>query len=129
MDGRVRLNPGTVLPFPGMECTIETFVGRGSNAMVYLGSYPDAQLADLRHRVLIKELFPYHARGGIYRDANLRICRTDEAEDVWRLHYLSFNRGNEVHIRLLGQNPGDIDANINTFPLHGTLYSVLGFSG
>ena len=55
MDGRMGLQPGTVLEFPGMECRIESFVGRGSNAMVYLGSYPDAQLKGMRHQVLITE--------------------------------------------------------------------------
>ena len=42
---------------------------------------------------------------------------------------MSFNRGNEVHLKLLGEFPEDIGANINTFSLHKTLYSVLGFSG
>ena len=129
MDGRMGLQPGTVLEFPGMECRIESFVGRGSNAMVYLGSYPDAQLKGMRHQVLIKELFPYHGKGGIYRDGNQNICHTDEAADVWELHRLSFSRGNEVHLRLQQENPGDIDANLNTFFLHQTYYSVLGFSG
>ena len=129
MDGRMGLQPGPVLEFPGMECRIESFVGRGSNAMVYLGSYPDAQLKGMRHQVLIKELFPYHGKGGIYRDGNQNICHTGEAADVWELHRLSFSRGNEVHLRLQQENPGDIDANLNTFFLHQTYYSVLGFSG
>ena len=63
MDGRLGLQPGTVLEFPGMECRIESFVGRGSNAMVYLGSYPDAQLKGMRHQVLIKELFSLSREG------------------------------------------------------------------
>ena len=79
--------------------------------------------------MLIKELFPYHGKGGIYRDGNQNICHTDEAADVWELHRLSFSRGNEVHLRLQQENPGDIDANLNTFSLHQTYYSVLGFSG
>lgn len=45
------------------------------------------------------------------------------------LHTLSFQRGNEAHLRLLKEHPEYIDSNINTFPLHNTMYTVLGFSG
>ena len=41
MDYRKALTAGNVLDFPGMSCTIETEIGRGSNAIVYRGSYPD----------------------------------------------------------------------------------------
>lgn len=131
MDRREILPEGTLLDFPGMPCTVGPLVGRGANAIVYLGSYPDRQQPDLHHRVLIKELFPFHERGAIYRDGRGCICIRPEgdAADSMRLHRATFNRGNEVHIRLLGEHPGDLDPNINTFSLHDTLYTVLGFSG
>lgn len=129
MDSRKILETGTILSFPGMECTIESYIGCGSNAIVYLGSYPDAQMTELRHHVLIKELFPYHPQGAIFRDGDQDICWESEAQTTMELHKVSFNRGNEVHIRLLSDFPGDLDSNINTFSLHNTLYSVLGFSG
>lgn len=55
MDVRTALLPGTLLPFPGMTCTVEHEVGRGSNAIVYEGYYLD-QTSRQRHRVLVKEL-------------------------------------------------------------------------
>lgn len=129
MDSRRILKQGAQLSFPGMDCTIDALVGRGSNAIVYLGSYPDAQLNHLRHRVLIKELFPYDPQGQIFRNEKGDICHAEETEEAWRLHGLSFQRGNEIHLRLSGEHPDTVDANINTFRLHQTLYSVLGYSG
>lgn len=129
MDKRTLLPAGTSLDFPGMRCTIESAVGRGSNALVYMGSYPDHHQPGLRHRVLIKELFPYHSGGAVYRDAQNQIRFDGDGAETMYLHRLSFGRGNEVHIRLLGEHPEDLDSNINTFSLNRTLYSVLGFSG
>ena len=129
MDRRTFLPAGTRLDFPGMHCTIESEVGRGSNALVYLGSYPDQHQPGLRHRVLVKELFPYHPRSAIYRDGQNQICVDAEGADTMHLHRISFERGNEIHIRLLGDHPGDADSNINTFSMNHTLYSILGYSG
>ncbi|MDO5346714.1 MAG: hypothetical protein Q4E91_13360, partial [Lachnospiraceae bacterium] len=129
MDERSVLKAGRVLPFPGMECEIDSVVGRGANAVVYLGHYQDQQNKQLSHQVLIKELFPYEPKGLIYRDEQDRICVKPEAADTMELHRLSFLRGNEIHIRLLGQHPGEIDSNINTFEWNHTLYTILGFSG
>lgn len=129
MDKRKIFEPGKKLLFPGMECRIDSFLGKGSNALVYIGSYPDDQLPKLRHRVLIKELFPFDEQGRIYRDMEGNVCRREEAEPIWELHRFSFQRGNQVHLALLETYPQEIDANINTFSLYQTLYSVLGFSG
>lgn len=129
MDSRIVLEQGTALRFPGMACRIDSFVGKGSNAIVYMGSYPDEQFQELRHKVLIKELFPFEPRGQIYRAPAGDVCWTADAAATMALHRLSFNRGNEVHLKLLEASPEEIGANINTFSLHQTLYSVLGFSG
>ena len=129
MDYRKILESGTELSFPGMVCTIDSFIGKGSNAMVYLGSYPDEQAKQLRHRVLIKELFPYHPQGKIYRSQDQAICLTEDAKEVMELHRFSFMRGNEIHVKLLKEHPEDIDFYMNTFSFHQTLYSILGFSG
>ena len=129
MDNRIILEQGTELLFPGMTCQIDSFVGKGSNAIVYMASYPDEQLKNLRHKILIKELFPFEPQGHIYRNFAGDICWTTDAAATMELHRLSFRRGNEVHLKLLGESPEDIGANINTFSLHRTLYSVLGFSG
>ena len=129
MDGRKVLKAGTKLPFPGMECEIDFVVGCGSNAIVYRGHYHDQQNSQLVHQVLVKELFPYDPNGKIHRDEQGNICVEVEAQDIMELHRFSFLRGNEIHIRLLMQHPGEIDANINTFERNHTLYTILGFSG
>ena len=129
MDKRKRLEAGTVLPFSGMECEIDSVVGCGANAMVYRGHYRDLQKQELFHQVLIKELFPYEPDGKIYRNETGRICVQPDAKTQMELHRKSFARGNEVHLRVLMQHPGELDFNINTFQLNDTLYTVLGFSG
>lgn len=129
MDGRKVLKAGTKLPFPGMECEIDSVVGCGSNAIVYRGHYHDQQNSQLVHQVLVKELFPYDPNGKIHRDEQGNICIEAEAQDTMELHRFSFLRGNEIHIQLLMQHPGEIDANINTFERNHTLYTILGFSG
>ena len=128
MDQRTALPRGTVLPFPGMACEIEGELGRGSNAIVYVGSYADLLNTELRHRVLIKELFPYHTHNGIYRDAD-GVHHTAEAESAFALHRQSFESGNRVHLRLLSADPDGVGGNVNTFSFGGTLYTVLGFNG
>ena len=111
-----------------MACTIEGEVGRGSNGIVYEGWYLD-QTSRQRHRVLVKELYPYLPGGGIERRDDLSLRLTEEAADGWDVHRLSFLKGNEAHLALLSRSPERIGANLNTFALHGTLYTVLGFSG
>ena len=128
VDARKALLPGTILPFPGMHCTIVREVGRGSNAIVYEGYYLD-QTSRQRHLVLVKELYPYLPQGGIERGDDLSLRLTEEAADGWDVHRLSFLKGNEAHLALLAKSPERIGANLNTFDLHGTLYTVLGFSG
>lgn len=129
MDKRTPLPAGTPLPFPGMACTVEDVVGRGSNAIVYAGAYPDELHGEIMHRVLIKELFPLHPRGAIRRAADGSVICEPEGLETYALHRRSFERGNEVHLRLLAAHPDIVGANLNTFAYHDTLYTVLGFSG
>lgn len=128
MDHRILLTPGTRLAFPGMNCVVDAFVGKGSNAVVYEGFYCDS-LSQTRHRVLIKELFPYAPRDQIYRNERGAICHTGDAAMTWELHRQSFERGNEVHLNMLRINPDAVGGNLNTFELNDTLYSVLEYSG
>lgn len=129
MDNRIILNPGNHLRFPGMDCEIEEIVGRGSNALVYLGRYEDALNRGLFHHVIIKELFPYHPENLIHRNSEGIIEINESAKEYFELQKKSFEAGNEIHLRMLEKHPDKIGANINTFPLNGTLYSVLGFDG
>lgn len=129
MDKRIALKKGSKLSFPGMECEIESTAGRGSNAIVYHGRYRDSHNDDLFHHVLIKELFPYHPKGDIFRldDGSIKI--ENSAESFYDIQKISFEYGNSVHLRMLEKFPERISSNINTFRLNNTLYSVMGFDG
>ncbi len=129
MDKRKALAVGAKLSFPGMDCAVEHLVGRGSNAFVYKGRYPDYLHKGQYHYVLIKELFPYHPGDGIYRDAEGNIASTPDGAEVFDIHRLSFECGNQFHLHLLERYPDRVGANLNTFSLNNTLYTVLGFDG
>lgn len=129
MDMRTALPQDEILGFPGLTCHIISEIGRGSNALVYRGWYADQHHADERHEVLIKELFPLHPNGGIYRGEGRSIVCTPEGEETYALHRESFEAGNSVHLALLRKQPDGVGANLNTYTLNGTLYTVLGFNG
>lgn len=129
MDHRKALAAGSVLDFPGMPCTLEAEIGRGSNAIVYCGSYPDRLNRDQRHTVLVKELFPLHPKGAIYRDAQGAVSRKPEGNETFALHARSFEYGNRIHLRMLEKYPESTGGNLNTFSLGGTMYTVLSYTG
>lgn len=131
MDHRAPLKFHTVLAFEGMPCYVEEVVGQGSNAIVYKGWYQDRLHQDLRHKVLVKELFPFHPQQKIRRGEDGHIVVDPEAAEVWDTHRKSFEIGNQVHLRLLYDHPDmmAMGSNLNSFRYNGTLYSVLGYTG
>lgn len=129
LDIRTGLPKGTVLRFQGLSCELGKEIGRGSNALVYEGSYQDALEKDRFHHVLVKELFPLDGQGKIFRKEDGSICVEPGAEAVFQMNYESFEAGNRAHLSLLEKNPDQIGANLNTYEFNGTLYSVLGVSG
>lgn len=129
MDHRKALPPGTLLPFPSMPCTLAGELGRGSNAIVYTGSYPDLLNLGERHTVLIKELFPFHPKATVFRDERGAVVCAPEGLETWELHRRSFEHGNRIHLRMLERYPDLTGTNLNTFFFQGTMYTVLGFTG
>jgi hypothetical protein len=77
------LERNTVLAFDGISCHIEEVMGQGSNAIVYGGWYPDSLNPELRHHVLVKELFPFHPQKKIIRaaDGHIAIALMDERSE------------------------------------------------
>ena len=132
MDYRTPLKFNTILAFEErMTCHIEEVVGQGSNAIVYKGWYLDNLNQDLRHHVLIKELFPFESKEKIYRNEKNHLVISPEANDIWNRHRNSFEIGNQIHLYLLQESP-DLMAmgmNLNSFQYNNTLYSVLGYTG
>ena len=96
MDKRKLLDPGTVLPFAGMECRVETLAGRGSNAIAYWGSWLGHRQPEGRHDVLIEELFPYHPQNAVYREESDKIGWSGEMENWMELHQLNFYREKQI---------------------------------
>ena len=131
MDNRTPLDLHTVLDFDGMSCHIEEVIGQGSNAIVYKGWYRDSLDPELHHRVLVKELFPYHPQQKIRRAEDGHIIIEPDARDLWATHKESFEVGNRIHLHLLLDHPDIMvmGANLNSFQYNGTLYSVLGYTG
>lgn len=129
MDKRSGLKPGDLLAFPGLACLIESEIGRGSNAIVYRGWYEDGHHAGERHEVLIRELFPLHPRGAVFRDEAGNITCAPEGRETFDMHRRSFEAGNAAHLALLRTRPDEVGANLNTFGLNNTLYTVMGASG
>lgn len=126
---RVPLKRHTVLDFEGIVCQVEDVVGCGYNAIVYRGWYPDRLNPALKHHVLVKELFPFHPTGKIWRDAEGCIAVDPEAREHWEKHRRSFVVGNDIHLKLLAEHPDMLGANLNSYQLNGTLYSALGYTG
>ena len=112
-----------------MTCTVHKEVGRGSNAIVYEAGYPDLLHPDEIHTVLLKELFPYHPQGAIYRREDGLLAHTEEAEELWSRHRQSFEYGNRIHLRMQQRHPELSGENWNSFSCGGTLYTILGYTG
>ena len=129
MDKRTALGPDSILNLGGLDCCVEDVVGRGSNAIVYKGWYPDRLNPGLKHHVLIKELFPWHPTGRIYRSEEGTIVVERDTVQLWEDHKQSFCAGNEIHLRLLEKRPEALGSNLNSCTCNGTLYSILGYSG
>lgn len=130
-DKRIELTSGYPLNFPGMDCIVDECIGKGSNAIVYLGHYADHRIKDLYHRILIKELYPFDGEenDGISRNSNGEIIVPSSSEAFFAVHKKSYLSGNRFHLKLLADNPGELDSHINTFEYNNTLYSILEFTG
>lgn len=126
MDNRTPLAEGLNIILGDAAYTIEEIVGLGANSIVYLASYKDNLHMDKKHRVLIKELFPYHPKGLIYRDESGYICSDSDAREYFDLHKKSFLRGNACHLDIQNIRADMAGININSFEKNGTLYTVLG---
>lgn len=123
------LKTGHHLILGGVEYEIEEVEGMGGNAIVYRASYQDSLSRSSRHRVLIKELFPYEKKGWIFRDEMGKVVCKDEGKALFLRHKQSFYRGNEANLKLLERDPDQISGNLNSYEAYGTLYTVLLLHG
>lgn len=129
LGGRKLRQPGETLILGGIEYWIEGLQGQGGSAVVYRASYEDSLNRGCYHHVLIKELFPFHPRGWIYRDEQGRIQCRPEGESLMEQCRSRFFQGNAVNLKLLEALPEKISGNLNSYEAYGTCYSVLYVHG
>jgi hypothetical protein len=128
MDCRKPLESGYVIDLGGERYTIERQAGRGSNAIVYSATYYDNLQRNKKHTVFIKELFPYHPKGAVYRADSCDILCKEDAADFFSLHRKSFIRGNACQLDIQNSFSDISGGNINTYEKNGTLYTILGIN-
>lgn len=113
----------------GVEYYIEGVEGSGGTAIVYRAFYRDRLNRGSVHKVLIKELFPWHPKGLIYRGEDGCLCCDESARELFLRCRESFYQGNQANLDLLEHAPGQIAGNLNSFEAYGTFYSVLSVHG
>ncbi len=128
-DRRQLRREGESVLLGGISYRIDFVEGMGGSSIVYRASYEDALNHDRRHEVLIKELFPWHPGGTVYRDGDGWIRCTPEGRGLMEHGRLSFRQGNQINLELLARMPSQISGNVNSFEAYGTYYSVLSVHG
>lgn len=128
-DKRRLLGSNDTLLLGGTKYRLESVEGCGGSAVVYRASYEDQLNKECRHYVLIKELFPYHPKGDIYRNESNEICCRGDGVSVMERHRQNFYRGNQANLKLLEQSPEKVSGNLNSYQAYGTFYSVLAVHG
>lgn len=120
---------GEIIRLGGTDYRIGEVEGCGGSSVVYRAEYEDQLNRGSFHQVLIKELFPFHPKGWVYRDGEGNICCADEGREFMESSRRSFYQGNQANLDLLRLNPEAISGNVNSFEAYGTFYSVLAVHG
>lgn len=121
--------PGDRIRLGETEYRILDVQGCGGSTVVYQAAYPDRLNTERAHKVLIKELYPYHPKGGVYRDGAGCIRYTPDAEELMAYSRLRFKQGNQANLELLEKFPAQMSGNLNSYEAYGTYYSVLTLHG
>lgn len=129
LRGRNLRQPGETLILGETEYCVEGVQGQGGSAVVYRARYEDSLNRGCYHHVLIKELFPYHPKGWVYRDEQGWIRCCPEGENLMEQCRNRFFQGNAVNLKLLEALPEKISGNLNSYEAYGTCYSVLYVHG
>ncbi|MBQ4630765.1 MAG: NACHT domain-containing protein [Clostridia bacterium] len=127
-DTRVLLKNGSIINHNGLIIKITSVLGKGGNSVAYTAEYEDSVISGGIHKCILKELFPYHPDGAIYRgDDGSLICK-DEAKEFFEVHKKSYEYGNRMHLKILAKSPDSIGANFDSFESRGTMYSIIGLN-
>lgn len=126
-DNREPVKNGGIITHNGRNLRVTELIGRGGNTLVYKAEYSDSFIGGGIHVCVVKELFPLHPKGGVYRGEDGRV-HYDGTEDFFRTHKQSFISGNKVHLDILKSEPDSVGANFDSFEENNTVYSVLGLN-
>lgn len=120
---------GELLKLGGVSYRLGTVLGSGGSSVVYHADYEDQLNSGSRHQVLIKELYPLHPKGLIYRNEEGNICCEGDGAALMERCRKSFYQGNQANLELLEKLPEKIAGNLNSYECYGTFYSVLSVHG
>lgn len=120
---------GEYISLGGVSYRIDGVEGLGGSSIVYKASYSDGLNTEHSHRVYIKELFPWHPKGFVYREKDGSIVGINDGADLMEYSKQRFRQGNQINLELLQEMPSQVSGNINSFEAYGTYYSVLSLHG
>lgn len=120
---------GEQITLGGVIYTIDCLEGLGGSSIVYKASYTDGLNTEHSHQVYIKELFPWHPKGSVYRKADGSIAGKEDGAELIEFSKKRFRQGNQINLELLKEMPSQVSGNINSFEAYGTYYSVLSLHG
>lgn len=120
---------GEKIALGGVLYTIDSVEGLGGSSIVYKASYSDGLNTEHSHQVYIKELFPWHPKGCVYREKNGWIVGINDGAELVEFSKKRFRQGNQINLELLKEMPSQVSGNINSFEAYGTYYSVLSLHG
>lgn len=129
MDVRTALPEGYELTLAGRSYRIAECEGRGASALVYRALYEDTAQPGLLRRVLLKELFPWHPDGAVFRDESGTVRCRREGEALLATHRQSFLRASRIHVQLQSARADKTPVSLDTCEALGTLFSIMGDSG
>ncbi len=120
---------GETVLLAGSRYTVDAVLGLGGSCVVYSAHYGDLLNPSHSHHVLIKELYPFHPKGEIYRGEDGGIRCTPAARPAFESAKRAFSRGNQVNLELLEKLPEETPGNLISCEAYGTYYSVLYVHG
>lgn len=120
---------GEYISLGGVSYRIDGVEGLGGSSIVYKASYSDGLNTEHSHQVYIKELFPWHPKGYVYRESDGSIAGIHDGTDLMEYSKQRFRQGNQINLELLKEMPSQVSGNINSFEAYGTYYSVLSLHG
>ena len=89
---------GEYISLGGVSYRIDGVEGLGGSSIVYKASYSDGLNTEHSHQVYIKELFPWHPKGYVYREKDGSIVGINDGSDLMKYSKQKFRQGNQINL-------------------------------